>query len=237
MMTAAPLSTPVMIALEQARFNMIEQQIRPWDVLDSTVLELLKHIKREQFVPKALSNLAFSDLELPLGQGQTMLTPKLEARLFQAAGVKASDRVLEVGTGSGYMAALLGFSVAQVTTFEQSKELAIQAKNNLHAALLDNVISMEGCGFQGGLAQAGDRGWDLIMLSGSVPSLASLPPAFLNTLAIGGRLVAVVGDAKHCPMMQAMRLVRTNDTVFATEVLFDCDAPILSDVSNLGFVF
>ncbi len=232
---AAPLLTS--FTTEQARFNMIEQQIRPWDVLDARVLDLLHHVKREQFVPAAYRALAFSDTELPLGHGQTMLSPKLEARLLQTARVHASDRVLEIGTGSGYMAALLGFTAAQVVSFERQGDLARVAQANLHSALLDNVTVHASCGFAGGVAQAGERGWDLIVLSGSVPSAASIPAALLNTLTIGGRLLAVVGDGRVSPMMQVQLIQRGAADSFTTEKLFDASAPALSGVSASAFAF
>lgn len=222
---------------EQARFNMIEQQIRPWDVLDTAVLDLLKHLKREQFVPLAYVSLAFSDIELPLGHGQTMLSPKLEARLLQTAKVHASDRVLEIGTGSGYMAALMGFTAAQVVSFELESDLAASAKSSLHSALLDNVTVSVGCGFTGGVSEAGERGWDLIVLSGSVPSAASIPATLLNTLTIGGRLLAIVGDARVSPMMQAQLIKRLATDTFSTEPLFNTNAPALSGVNSTAFAF
>jgi protein-L-isoaspartate(D-aspartate) O-methyltransferase len=222
---------------EQARFNMIEQQIRPWDVLDTRVLEVLKQVKREQFVPDAYAALAFSDTELPLGLGQTMLSPKLEARLLQTATVHASDRVLEIGTGSGYMAALMGFTAAQVVSYELEASLASRAKTSLHAALMDNVSVEVGCGFKGGVAQAGERGWDLIVLSGSVSSASSIPTALLNTLTIGGRLLAVVGDARINPMMQVQSIKRTDAQTFVTLELFHANAPALSGVASTGFSF
>jgi protein-L-isoaspartate(D-aspartate) O-methyltransferase len=222
---------------ELARFNMIEQQIRPWDVLDGAVLDLLKHVKREQFVPIAYTSLAFSDTELPLGHGQTMLSPKLEARLLQTAKVHASDRILEIGTGSGYMAALMGFTAAQVVSFELESDLANTAKFSLHGALLDNVTVMTGCGFVGGIAQSGDRGWDLIMLSGSVSSALDIPPALLNTLTIGGRLLAIVGDARNSPMMQVQLIKRISADSFATDKLFNANAPALRGVKSSAFEF
>lgn len=225
---------------EQARFNMIEQQIRPWDVLDTGVLDLLKRVKREQFVPPVYVGLAFSDTELPLGYGQTMLSPKLEARLFQACGIKASDRVLEIGTGSGYMAALLGFTAAQVVSVERVLDFVNPAQARLHAALLDNVTVVHGNGFEQGVAQAGERGWDVIVLSGSVAAASAIPNELLNTLTIGGRLLGVFGDARTSPMMQAQRIRRASVDLWETDILFDCSAPALSGLSGVqgrSFVF
>ncbi len=225
---------------EQARFNMIEQQIRPWDVLDTTVLDLLKRVKREQFVPPAYTGLAFSDTELPLGHGQTMLSPKLEARLFQTCAISASDRVLEIGTGSGYMAALLGFTAAQVVSVEAVAQLATNAQQALHAALLDNVQVVHGNGFEQGVAHAGERGWDVIVLSGSVASAAAIPNALLDKLTIGGRLIGIFGDEMACPMMQVQRIRRSSVDQWATERLFDANAPALTGLSGTqgrSFVF
>jgi protein-L-isoaspartate(D-aspartate) O-methyltransferase len=231
------ISTADEFSVESARFNMIEQQIRPWGVLDSKILSLLHHVKREAFVPQHSNALAFVDTALPLGYGQFMLSPKLEARLLQAAQLKSSERVLEVGTGSGYMAALLGFSAAQVLSFETLSVLLESARQTLQKSLLDNVQLEHGCGFQGAVKQAGERGWDLIMLSGSIPTLDGLSQSFLNTLSIGGRLIAVVGDVNHSPMMQAVRVIRKNESTFMTENLFDCDAPALSGVHTNRFIF
>ena len=222
---------------EQARFNMIEQQIRPWDVLDTRVLDVLKHIKREQFVPVGYQALAFSDTELPIGHGQTMLSPKLEARLLQAAALCPNDRVLEIGTGSGYMAALLGFTAVQVLSFELHADLATQAQSRLHAALLDNVSVVAACGFTSAAAHSGEGAWDLIMLSGSVPSAACLPASLLASLTVGGRLIAVVGDAASSPMMLAQRIKRVDTDTYTTETLFDTHAPALHNLSAKRFTF
>jgi protein-L-isoaspartate(D-aspartate) O-methyltransferase len=179
---------------EQARFNMIEQQIRPWDVLDLRVLALLAEIRREEFVAAAQRELAFADLELPIGFGQSMWAPKLEARVLQELELRAADRVLEVGSGSGYLTALLARSCAHVTSVEVVPELSAFASANLARASVDNVR-----------LRVGDaaRGWsdgapyDAIVLTGSTPVLA---PEFFDFLAPGGKLFAVVGDA---PVMVA----------------------------------
>lgn len=224
-----------MTSLEIARNNMIEQQIRPWDVLDTGVLDLLKRVKREAFVPSAYAGLAFSDTQLPLGHGQMMLTPKLEARLLQTAQVKAGDRVLHIGTGSGYLAALLGYTAAQVLSFETHASLAASAQTSLHKALMDNVVVHTGCGFLGGVAHAQARGWDLIVLSGSAPSVAAIPQALLNTMTIGARLVGVFGDAAISPMMQVFCIIRRNENHFETQGMFDCDAPALTGIASPSF--
>jgi protein-L-isoaspartate(D-aspartate) O-methyltransferase len=183
--------------LEQARNNMVEQQIRTWEVLDQEVLDLLYVIPREEFVPPQHRALAFSDLELPLGEGERMWQPKLEARVLQELALKRADRVLEVGTGSGYLTALMAHRAAEVCSVEIRPALAAFGRANLERHGADNVI-----------LEAGDaaRGWarhapyDAIVLTGSTPIL---PQGFLEQLAPGGRLFAVVGEA---PAMQA-RLV------------------------------
>lgn len=183
--------------LEQARTNMVEQQIRTWEVLDQEVLDLLYVIPREEFVPPQHRALAFSDLELPLGEGERMWQPKLEARVLQELALKRTDRVLEVGTGSGYLTALMAYRAAEVCSVEIRAALADFGRRNLERHGADNVV-----------LEAGDaaRGWsrhapyDAIVLTGSTPIL---PQGFLDQLAPGGRLFAVVGEA---PAMQA-RLV------------------------------
>src|SRR6266850_3245101 len=181
--------------IEQARFNMIEQQIRPWDVLDQGVLSLLAVVKREDFVPAAYKALAFVDTEVPLPHGQCMLAPKVEARLLQELEVHKHERVLEVGTGSGYMAALLGHKAQQVISLELIAELADTAITNLHRANVMNVSVRNADGSRG-LPDEGP--FDVILLSGSVPEV---PPSLLAQLKVGGRLAAIVGQQ---PVMRAM---------------------------------
>lgn len=204
--------------IEQARFNMVEQQIRPWEVLDLTVLDLLYQVRREEFVPTGWKNLAFVDMELPLGLGESMLSPKLEARLLQELRLKKSDRVLEVGTGSGYMAALISRLAATVTSVEIHESLAQQAQQKLQACGCHNVTVEIGDAAQGWQPQ---RQWDVIVLSGSVPIM---PPAFLEALAPGGCLLAVVGDA---PSMTVTRWRRQGNGVCQPESLFETVIPPL----------
>ena len=197
---------------ELARFNMIEQQIRPWDVLDAGVLELLAVVRREDFVPAAYRALAFVDTEVPLPNGQCMLAPKVEARLLQELGVRKHERVLEIGAGSGYMAALLGHKAQQVTTLEIDPELARLATANLRHAGAMNV-SVAQVDASHGLATDGP--FDAILLSGSV---AEVPPALLAQLKLGGRLAAIVG---HEPVMRAVVVTRSGEHAFERRVLFD----------------
>ena len=197
--------------IEQARFNMIEQQIRPWDVLDQDVLNLLVVVKREQFVPQAYKDLAFFDTEIPLPGGESMLAPKFEARLLQEAAVKKHENVLEIGAGAGYMAALLAHRARHVTTVEINHALKDTAARNLADYGVTNVDVVEGDGARGW----GSESYDVIVISGSLPVL---PEAFLTQLKIGGRLLAVVGDE---PVMSAQIVTRVSDTTFETVKLFE----------------
>ena len=183
--------------LEQARTNMVEQQIRTWEVLDQEVLDLLYVIPREEFVPPQHRALAFSDLELPLGEGERMWQPKLEARVLQELALKRTDRVLEVGTGSGYLTALMAYRAAEVCSVEIRAALADFGRRNLERHGADNVVLETGDAARGWARHAP---YDAIVLTGSTPIL---PQGFLDQLAPGGRLFAVVGEA---PAMQA-RLV------------------------------
>lgn len=214
--------------LEQLRFNMIEQQIRPWGVLDPHVLELLKVVRREQFVPPANRALAFADTEIPLGHGARMWPPKLEARAVQALALKPTDSVLEVGTGSGYLTALLARMAAQVTSVEIEAELSAQAARNLATHHIDNVALQVGDAARGW----GEAEYDAIFLGGSTPIL---PPAFRQQLKVGGRLFAIVGDA---PAMQAQLITRTAADTFETRTLFETDvAPLRNALQPQRFVF
>ena len=207
---------------EQARFNMIEQQIRPWDVLDLGVLSLLAVVRREDFVPPALKALAFVDTEVPLAdggrKGQCMLAPRLEARLLQEAHVQRHERVLEIGTGSGFMAALLAHQAQSVISLETVAALATTATTHLRRAGVLNAIVRVQDG-AGGLP--GEAPFDVIMLSGSVPEL---PQALLDQLKVGGRLLAIVGQE---PVMRAVRVTRLSATACQAEDLFDTIAPRL----------
>jgi len=208
--------------LEQARFNMIEQQIRPWEVLDGDVLALLSSVKREHFVPTGLQALAFVDMALPLREGgergQAMLAPRLEARLLQDLAVQKHEKVLEIGTGSGYMAALLGHRAAQVLTLEIEPELASQARHNLATEGVFNVEVRQADGAKGAPA---DGPFDVIVLSGSV---AEVPQTLLAQLKVGGRLAAIVGEE---PIMRATFMTRNSDTAWTTVEPWDTTAPRL----------
>jgi protein-L-isoaspartate(D-aspartate) O-methyltransferase len=206
--------------IEQARFNMVEQQIRPWNVLDLSVLELLSTVKREAFVPAAFKDLAFADIELPLGHGQCMLAPRLEARLLQDLGVQPHENVLEIGTGSGYMTALLAHRALKVTSLELSSDLVNTARTNLRNTGVQNVEVKQA---DGALLTEADGSFDVIVLSGSV---TEVPQALLQMLKVGGRLAAVVGNE---PVMCATFITRTSTTDFRTTQPWDCDAPRLQN--------
>jgi protein-L-isoaspartate(D-aspartate) O-methyltransferase len=203
---------------EQARFNMIEQQIRPWDVLDADVLHLLSVVKREDFVPLAHKALAFVDMEIPLGHGQCMLAPRVEARMLQDVAVQKHEKVLEIGAGSGYMAALLAHRAQRVISLEINPELAAMARTNLQKAGITNAEVRQ---FDGAKGTPAEGPFDVIVLSGSV---AEVPPALLANLKVGGRLIAIVGDE---PVMRATLITRTGETAFKTSQPWDTVAPRL----------
>ncbi len=212
---------------ELARFNMIEQQIRPWNVLDADVLELLSSMHREDFVPAAHKALAFTDMEIPLLEsteesfrlGQVMLAPRVEARMLHDLKLQPHEKVLEIGTGSGYMAALLAHRAQRVLTLEISPQLAATARANLQLAGVHNVEVREA---DGSKAVSIDGPFDVIVLSGSV---AEVPPALLAQLKPGGRLAAIVGDE---PMMRATFITRTGEGRFETVQPWDVVAARLT---------
>jgi protein-L-isoaspartate(D-aspartate) O-methyltransferase len=205
--------------IEQARFNMIEQQIRPWDVLDAEVLELLHVVKRENFVPAAHKALAFADIEIPLPGGESMLAPKIEARLLQDLGLKKHEAVLLIGAGSGYLAALLGHKAQKVTAVELSPELKALAEQNLAANGVTNVTVEQGNGAQGWTNGAP---FDVIVVSGSLPVL---PEALLQQLKVGGRLAVIIGQA---PAMKAQLITRTGEAGYDTRTLFETNVKALA---------
>ena len=198
--------------LEQMRLNMVEQQIRTWEVLDQDVLDLLYIVPREEFVPQPHRALAFSDMEIPIGQGQRMWQPKMEARVLQELGVRKSDRVLEVGTGSGYLTALLSHRAAQVCSVEIDPALAAFGRGNLERHGADNITLETGDAARGWTARAP---YDVIVLTGSTPLL---PAAAVEQLAPGGRLFAVVGEA---PAMSARLVVSSGPNAWHANDLFE----------------
>ena len=209
--------------VSQARFNMIEQQIRPWNVLDASILDLLASVNRDAFVADAHKSLAYADLEIPLGHGQCMLAPRLEARLLQDLAVQKTDSVLEIGTGSGFMAALLAHRARQVLSLEINPELAAMARSNLQQAGISNVQVRQADGAAGAAA---DGPFDVILLSGSV---AEVPHALLEQLRVGGRLAAIVGDE---PIMFANIVTRVSASEFKTRTPWDANAPRLQNFAE-----
>ena len=215
--------------IEQARFNMIEQQIRTWDVLDPGVLELLAVVRREDFVPAPYRAMAFVDTEVPLPNGQSMLAPKVEARLLQELAVQRHERVLEIGAGSGYMAALLAHKAQHVTTLEIDPELARMASDNLRRAWITNATVLQA---DASRALPEDGPFDVIALSGSV---FEVPRTLLAQLKPGGRLTAIVGQL---PVMRAVLVTRSSEVGYATVELFDTVAPRLKGFGEPSrFVF
>ena len=215
--------------IEQARFNMIEQQIRPWNVLDEDVLAMLHVVKREQYVPKAYENLAFADVEIPLPGSETMLNPKVEARMVQEIAVKKHENVLEIGTGSGYMAALLAHTAAHVTSVEIQPESVTLAKENLARAGVINVSVEEGNGAQGW--STGTQ-YDVIVVSGGLPVL---PEALVKQLKVGGRMIAILGEA---PAMSCQLITRTSETAHDAVKVFETLAkPLTGAAAPSRFTF
>jgi len=209
--------------LEQARLNMVESQIRTWEVLDQTVLDLLMTIRREEFVPEKYRDLAFADMEIPLGFGEGMLAPKMEARMIQELDVRKTDKILEVGTGSGYVTALLSKLGGQVVSVERIKEFSQGAIRKLAGHGMQNVQLICGDGCEGWPVQAP---YDVILLTGSVPVLSS---SFQEQLAIGGRLLAVIGES---PVMTAYLVTRVSERAFNSVGLFETSIPALRNVKQ-----
>jgi len=218
--------------IEQTRFNMVEQQVRPWQVLDPDVLQALFDVPRERYVPAPMQSFAFSDIEIPLiinavDTNEVMLTPKMEARLAQELLLQPGDCVLEIGTGSGYQAALLAQLAQQVTSIEVDSRIAAFGKQNLQRNQVSNVTIEVGDAHAGW----GTAEYDAILLTGSVPVV---PDALKYQLAIGGRLVAVVGQN---PVMTAVRITRTSAASFESVSLFDTVIKPLRGVTVSQFKF
>ncbi|AZR81704.1 protein-L-isoaspartate O-methyltransferase family protein [Thiomicrospira sp. S5] len=201
---------------EQARFNMVEQQIRPWDVLDPKILDLFMSTPRHEFVAESQQALAYSDIELPIGEDQSMLPPRVEARLLQALDPAEDETVLEIGTGSGYTTALLAKAAKSVTTVELFPSLQETAQQRL--TKFDNITFKQGDASQG---WDDEQTYDVIFLTGAV---AELPDSYKQQLNLGGRLVAIQGEK---PTMTAEVLTRISDTEWETEVLFETVLPYL----------
>lgn len=214
---------------EQARFNMVEQQIRPWEVLDQDVLDLLMTVKREEFVPAVYRDLAFTEVEIPIGCGQVMLKPVIEGKVLQALRLGKADSVLEIGTGSGYFAALLAARTEWVRTIELEPELVKLAGANLARNGVENVVVVQGDGIAGWAERAP---YDVIVVSGGLPFV---PQALLEQLKVGGRLFAFVGEA---PVMKARLITCEAEGRFRTEDIFETVVPMLKNAPQRdGFSF
>jgi protein-L-isoaspartate(D-aspartate) O-methyltransferase len=215
--------------IEQARFNMIEQQIRPWEVLDPQVLDLLFVVKREDFVPPAYRNLAFADMEIPIGEGQVMLAPRVEARILQELTLKKTDKVLEIGAGNGYMAALMAARAEHVVSVEIRPALAEVARQNIQRASITNVTIETGDGING-WSHCGP--YDAIVVSGSLPAL---PTNLLKQLRVGGRLAVVIGEA---PVMEAQLITCSAENTYNTINIFETVIPALDGATaKASFAF
>jgi len=203
--------------IEKARYNMVEQQVRTWDVLDQSVLDLLFIVKREEFVPSAYRALAFADMEIPLrieewDSGEFMWAPKMEARILQELAIRSNERVLEIGTGSGHMAALLAHKADDVTSLEIEPRLKAFGESNLRRAGVHNVHVQLA---DGSAERVGDAPYDVIVVTGSLPVI---PPALQNQLKVGGRLATIVGDE---PAMVARIITRVTEDGYDTVNLFE----------------
>jgi protein-L-isoaspartate(D-aspartate) O-methyltransferase len=209
--------------IEQARFNMVEQQIRTWDVLDQQVLDLMAEVPREDFVPAAYRNLAFADTCIPLGHGQSMMAPRVEARMLQALQVERDHRILEVGTGSGFVTALLARLGGHVTSVEIVDSLSSSAQAKLDAHGIENVDLYTGDASHGWERAAP---YDIIAVTGSLPMPED---SFQNSLAVGGRLFVVVGRE---PAMRALLITRSSESQWASECLFETVLPPLAGVQE-----
>lgn len=222
---------PDFLNIENARSKMIEQQIRPWNVLDPNVLDLLTRVQREAFIPKSHRHLAFVDMEVPLPEHQVMLAPKVEARLLQELNLTPTDKALEIGTGSGFMAALIARLAASVLTVEKAPALAAFAQTNLNNANITNVEIVQANGLLENPRWA-HVGFDAIAISGAVEKI---PDHLIGLLNPGGRLVAITGQA---PVMQAVLIERVGDAPVnqgvRSTVLFETLTRLLDDAPKIS---
>lgn len=205
---------------EQARFNMIEQQIRPWDVLNTDILDLMASLPREQFVPEGYRELAYADISVPLNDKHAMMPPRVEARILQALKIRADDKILEVGTGSGFLTALLAKSGQHVYSVDISPELSAQAQANLDKQNIKNVTLEVGDASKGWSKYAP---YDVIVITGA---MAEFPTAFLDSLQRAGRVFTIVGTA---PVMEAKLFTRIGESELREEALFETDVPLLEN--------
>lgn len=208
--------------VEQARFNMIEQQIRPWNVLDQRVLDIIATSPRERFVPSEYANMAFSDIEIPLAHGEVMMSPKLEGRLLQTLNIRPDDRILEIGTGSGYLTACLARLGGQVISVEMHADLSQSAQQQIAGLGIENVDFRVGDAGQG---WGEDGEFDVIAITGSLPQML---PAFRQQMKVGGRMFAIIGES---PIMTANLYTRINRNEWTVEPLFETELPALRNIA------
>jgi protein-L-isoaspartate(D-aspartate) O-methyltransferase len=218
-------------SFEKARFNMVEQQIRPWEVLDQRVLSLMESLPREQFVPQHYQDLAYADIEIPIGQGEHMMFPRIEAKVLQALAIQPTDRVLEVGTGSGYLTACLASLAQQVVTIDLHSEFTDQAKQRLEQQGIRNITFISGDALAGPLDEAP---FDAIAVTGSLPT-SQQAEIFRQQLSPGGRLFVVIGTA---PVMQCVLIKRHAEKVFQEEAILETElAPLINAPAPVEFEF
>lgn len=214
--------------VDQARFNMIEQQIRPWEVLDQAVLDVLFKVPREEFVPPEHRRIAFADTQIPLGHGQVMMTPNVEGRMLQALRLRPGDRILEVGTGSGFITACLAELGAEVVSVDILADFTQSATAKLAARNVGNVRLETG----DAATRWGAGQYDAIAITGA---LQSIPEDYQRQLTVGGRLFAIVGRS---PVREALLITRVGEEDWATDSLFETDLPELSNAPRAQeFVF
>lgn len=208
------------ISIDKARFNMVQQQIRPWNVTDEGVLSVMAELPREQFVPAAYHNLAYADLEIPIGEGQIMLAPKVVAHLLQALAIRPHDKILQIGTGTGYVTACLCHLGGHLVGMEIHADLAEQTRTKLQALKPRRLEIRVGNGLAGPVE---GHPFDVIAVTGSLPDATALGP-LEEQLTLGGRLFAVVGEE---PIMEALLVTRTTDRDFYRRSLLETSAPAL----------
>jgi protein-L-isoaspartate(D-aspartate) O-methyltransferase len=231
MLECAQFSRTVPMNFEQARFNMVEQQIRPWEVLDQQVLQVILHTPREDYVPAAYRSLAFADTNIPLGQGQVMMIPSVEGRLLQALSLKKTDKVLEIGTGSGYLTACLAALSGHVESVDILPEFTDSASKKLSAHGVANVSLESGDAAEGWKSGAQ---YDAIAITGSVPVI---PESYKKALTVNGRLFVIVGDTSM-PIMSACLVTRVTDNQWVQESLFETGIPpLLNAKKTRTFLF
>lgn len=215
--------------IELARSNMIEQQIRPAEVLDPRVLETISETPREAFVPETYQNLAFSDINVDIGNAEMMMKPIMEARILQALNIQPGDKILEIGTGSGYLTALLAKLGGHVESVEIEPKLLDQAKTRLGNQGITNVTLVQGDASEGWNP---NETFDVIAITGSFPIL---PESFQKQLTVGGRMVVIVGES---PVMEALLITRAAEDQWVTQALFETDFPALKNVEQpQAFIF